>query len=184
MTSLKFGYFLSHAHALMLYVLCPSVTLCPTPLLLLCDVIYEWSLNKTKHFCLVGCFYVMSGRVLTDLKRITFNDNSNCNLLFHNFVFFSKKIKTFLVPLFFYRNGNIKFAVIILSMLSRKPFTLNEWANLQKREMECYATPSWLWRAAIYCGTLWLPLPPSTPLFVSLSYLRVTTPVVSWLHSN
>ena len=33
--------------------------------------------------------------------------------------------------------------------------------------MECYAAPSRLWRAAIYCGTLWLP--PSTPLFVLFS---------------
>ena len=38
----------------------------------------------------------------------------------------------------------------------------------QKVTMECYTTHSRLWRAVIYCGTLQLPLPPSTPLFVSL----------------
>ena len=31
--------------------------------------------------------------------------------------------------------------------------------------MECYAIPWQIWRAAIYCGTFWLPLP---ALFLSL----------------
>ena len=38
------------------------------------------------------------------------------------------------------------------------------------QEMECYATHLIVWRAAKYCGILWLPLPPPSPLFLSLSY--------------
>ena len=39
--------------------------------------------------------------------------------------------------------------------------------------MECYATHLSLWRAAIYCGTLWVPLPLSRPF--SLSFLLFCT---------
>ena len=35
----------------------------------------------------------------------------------------------------------------------------SEYQLVLKQDMECYATPWKLWRAAIYCGTLWLPLP-------------------------
>ena len=40
-------------------------------------------------------------------------------------------------------------------------------------QMECYATHLSLWRAAIYCGTLWVPLPLSRPF--SLSFLLFCT---------
>ena len=40
-----------------------------------------------------------------------------------------------------------------------------------RSRLECYATPSRLWRAAIYCGTLWLPLPlPPLQQCFSLSF--------------
>ena len=38
---------------------------------------------------------------------------------------------------------------------------------LHNCKMECYATHSWLWRALIYSGTLWLP-PPCVSLFLIL----------------
>ena len=38
-------------------------------------------------------------------------------------------------------------------------------------KMECYVSHLSVWRAAIYCGTLWVPLPPSRPF--SLSFLDV-----------
>ena len=49
------------------------------------------------------------------------------------------------------------------------------WSRELKRErqMECYATHLSLWRAAIYCGTLWVPLPLSRPF--SLSFLLFCT---------
>ena len=39
--------------------------------------------------------------------------------------------------------------------------------------MECYATHLSLWRAAIFCGTLWVLLPPPRPF--SLSFLQFFT---------
>ena len=46
--------------------------------------------------------------------------------------------------------------------LSRN-FAWLSWRRLSI--MECYATHLSLWRTAIYCSTLWLPLPPSQPNF-------------------
>ena len=42
-------------------------------------------------------------------------------------------------------------------------------------QMECYATHLSLWRAAIYCGTLWLPL--SLPAQVFSLFLIILHPI-------
>ena len=57
---------------------------------------------------------------------------------------------------------NIKF----IKDISDSKYKKIEDAIIEVR-MEFYTTPSQLWRAAIYCGTLWLPLPLSR-LFLSL----------------
>ena len=46
-----------------------------------------------------------------------------------------------------------------------------EWHLNIEQQLECYATPSRLWRAVIYCGTVWLPLPSS----LSFACLDLTT---------
>ena len=44
--------------------------------------------------------------------------------------------------------------------------------------MECYATHLSLWRAGIYCGTLWVPLLPPSPIII-LHPIWFSLPVVT-----